>query len=532
MVSRSEFDRAVKQPVKLVGVKPNSALGIKRANYYTNWILTELRDVMPDEDFRHGGYKIYTTLNYNLQKHAEKVLDDTIRAYRGRRVTEGAIVVMDLNGEIVSMVGGSDFHRSQMNVITQGHRQPGSAFKPFVYAAALDMGVLSPGSSVSNAPYILRDNRGRVIWQPKGGGRGGRVSIKSAITNSINVPAVHVGVDTGPENVSRFSHDVFGFRSEIPAVPSVSLGTAEVTPLEMAEAYSVFATRGNRVKPYGIRRIIGPDGNVRLENQPKYVPDVLSRNTAEFLHDCMRGVVSYGTGTAASGIRGAAGKTGTTNSYKDAWFCGYTDKLVAICWVANASYDADRNPPWVYGSMGGIMGGQVSARMWANAVRPVQAHLEKHNTKILTLNSEYGAEMAANELNVVRVCSESGERAVRGCPDTEIRDMTREDASNLARCSLHGEPDVRPDPDPEGTSVSDDEETTEEGDDPPSEERTRPERPREERPREPERPRVETTRVEICVDTGLRATQYCRLKRAVAFRRGDEPGDYCQVHRP
>ena len=538
MISQGEFDKAVREPVKLVGVKPNTALGIKRAHYYTTWILSELRDIMPDEDFRHGGYKIYTTLNYNLQKDSEDVLHDTIRRYSGRRVTEGALVVMDLNGEVITMVGGSDFNRSQMNIITQGHRQPGSAFKPFVYATALDMGVMSPGQSVSNAPIILRDNRGRIVWQPKGGGRGGHVSMKSAIVNSINIPAIHVGMDTGVENVVRFSHDVFGFRSEIPAVPSVALGVAEVTPLEMAEAYTVFATRGNRVKPYGIRQIIGPDGRVRLENQPKYVPDVLSRNTAEYLHECMRGVVTGGTGTAAGGVRGAAGKTGTTNSYKDAWFCGYTDKLVGIAWVANATYNPDRNPPWVYGTMGGIMGGQVSARMWANAVQPVQAHLLKYNKRIFTMNSEVSPNMAdASELSVVRVCTESGERAVRGCPDTELRDLSREDASSLGRCSLHGEPEVRPDPDPEGTGTDEDDNGDEdtspiEDARPTGGERPDLDRPAPDRPRQPDRPRVETVRVELCVDTSLRATQYCRLKRNTTFRKGDEPSDYCQVHRP
>jgi penicillin-binding protein 1A len=526
LISRPEFDQAVKEPVKLVGTKPNQALGIKRAHYFTTWVLSELRTLLPDEDYRHGGYKIYTTLNYNLQKDSEEALHDTIRRYSGRRVREGALVVMDLNGEIVSMVGGSDFHRSQMNVITQGHRQAGSAFKPFVYSTALDMGVLSPGSSVSNAPFILRDNRGRIVWQPKGGGRGGRVSIRSAISQSINVPAVHVGADTGIDNVVRFSHDVFGFRSELPAVPSLPLGTAEVRPIEMAEAYTVFATRGNRVKPFGIRRIVGPDGNVRIENTPKYFPDVLSRNTAEFMHDCLRAVVTSGTGRAASGIAGAAGKTGTTNSYKDAWFCGYTDKLVGIAWVANATYDADRNPPWVYGAMDAIMGGQVSARLWAEAVRPIQAHLSKYNVKIVTMNSD-SASFAANELVAVRVCAQSNERATRDCPETEMREMSREDARQLGRCSYHAEPPIRPNPDPRDRDGEDeDEDNTDQPNEAPTVADVSP------GPRVEPRPRIEVIRVEICVDTGLRATQYCRLKRNVTFRRGEEPEDYCQVHRP
>jgi len=523
LISSAQFDQSVKEPVKLIAPKPNSALGIKRAQYYTTWILSELREIMPDEDYRHGGYKIYTTLNYNLQKSSEDVLHDTIRQYRSRRVTEGALVIMDLNGEIVTMVGGSDFNRSQMNVITQGRRQPGSSFKPFVYSTALDLGVITPRSAISNAPFILRDNRGHVTWQPKGGGRGGTVSVKTAISRSINVPAVHVGADTGIENVVRFAHDVFGFRSELPAVPSLALGSADVAPIEMAEAYSVFATRGNRVKPFGIRKIVGPDGNTRIENKPRYYADVLSKNTAEFMNECLRAVVTSGTGTAASSVKGASGKTGTTNSYKDAWFCGYTDKLVGIAWVANATYDPDRNPAWVYGTMNSIMGGQVSARMWANAVKPVQAHLEKYNVRIQTMNSDVGGETDASELIAVRVCAESGERAIRACPETEMREMSKEDARSLVRCTFHGEPPVRPDPDPRGEPEPPDEPPT---DITPTVADNRPPRPGD------TAPRVETTRVEICVDTGLKATQYCRLKRIVTYRRGEEPTDYCQVHRP
>lgn len=530
MVTQSEFDRAVKEPIKLVGTKPDQSLGIKRAHYYTTWILSELRELMPDEDYARGGYKIYTTLNYNLQKDSEEVLSETIRRYRSRQVTEGALVTMDLNGEIITMVGGSDFHRSQMNVITQGRRQPGSSFKPFVYATALDLGVISPRGRVSNEPFILRDNRGRVVYQPKGGGRGGSVSIRSAIASSINVPAVNVGAETGVENVVRFCHDVFGFQSDLPAVPSLPLGSAEVRPIEMAEAYSVFATRGNRVKPYGIRRVVGPDGQIRFQNQPKYVPDVLSRNTSEFLHECMRAVVSSGTGTAASGVRGAAGKTGTTNDYKDAWFCGYTDKVIGIAWVANASYDPDRNPAWVYGRMQSIMGGQVSARMWANAVKPIQAHLEKHDVKMLTMNGEVeGEAVDASELMQVRVCSETNQRAVAGCKDTTLREMTQSEARELGRCDFHDEPAVRPDPDEDGDVVEpladepEDVQPTGPGDT----------RPGNRGPRgEPRPPVIETARVEICVDTGLRATQYCRLKRNVTYRSGEEPRDYCQVHRP
>jgi penicillin-binding protein 1A len=230
-------------------------------------------------------------------------------------------------------------------------------------------------------------------------------------------------------------------------------------------------------------------------------------------------------------VRDAAGKTGTTNSYRDAWFCGYTDKLVGVAWVANASYDPDRSPAWVYGTMEAIMGGQVSAGMWSKAVRPVQAHLEKYNTRILTMNSDVHGDNLVSELSVVRVCTESGERAVSGCPDTELRDLIREDARDLPRCTLHGEPPVVPDPDPEGVTATGDEgEGGEQNAEPTVADNRRPANAP--TPRTPDRPRVETVRIEICVDTGLRATQYCRLKRQTTFRRGEEPSDYCQIHRP
>jgi penicillin-binding protein 1A len=514
MISKAEHDAAEAEPVKLAAPQPVRQIGIRLAPYFVTWVLDQLRHTFPDEEYARGGYRIYTTLNLAAQKSAEDALHSTIRRYRNRRVTEGAIIIMRTDGQVMAMVGGSDFQRSQYNIITQGRRQPGSSFKPFVYSTALDMGVITPNSQISNERFVIRDRRtGRTIWSPEGGGTGGTVSLRSAITRSINTPAVHVCADVGPANVVRFAHDVFGFESELFPGPALALGASGVRPIEMARAYSVFATHGNRVEPYGIRRVVGPDGAIVGDYRPRIHVNVLSRSTVEPMRSILRAVVTSGTGRAAASVTNASGKTGTTNSFKDAWFCGYTEQLVAIAWVANATYNPKSTPPYSYGEMDHIFGGQVSAAMWASAVKPVQQIIGEERAHDGSWQEEDTGDVT------LRVCSESGLRATPNCPSTESRKMSRDEARGLARCSLHAAPspsvpDERPAPGPGETTP----------DLPPPV----PSDP----PPVAAKPVSDTIKVEVCVDTGLRATTYCRLKRVQSYKRGTEPTDYCHVHRP
>lgn len=500
MISESEYRKALAEPVKVVK-RQETHVGILAAPYFVTYILDQLRKEFPSEDFTRGGYKIYTTLNSKAQKHAEEGLKRALQRNKGRRVTEGAVLVMTTSGEILAMVGGSDFKRSQYNAITQGRRQPGSAFKPFVYAAGIEMGFFKPNSMVSNAPFVYNG------WRPKGGGKGGYVSIQTAIVSSINVPAVHAGWTVGPDNVARFAKETFGFRSFLDPVPSLPLGSSAVRPLEMAEAYSVFAAHGNRVIPFGIRRVEGPSGIVLREYRPRIVYNVLSENTVEPMRDILRRVVLNGTGRAASSVTNAAGKTGTTNDHKDAWFCGYTDRVIGIVWVANATYDPKRNPPWHYGTMRGVFGGEVSAPLWASVIKPIQEMLgEKSNGH--KPKSYGGGETLETSTNI---CLDSQMRATKACPRQETRTMKTAEAKALEICPMHGTP----------------------GDDPPPIDipETDPDPPITD-PTPPPATDGGTVTVEICVETGARATQYCPVKRMETFPRSAAPTAECRKHRP
>ncbi len=509
-ISEAEYAKAREEPLKLSRsdvVKTN--LGIMRAPYFVTYVLDQMREEFPNQDFARGGYTIYTTLNTKAQEAVEKAVLDEVKRNKSRRVTEGAMVVLDLSGRILAMVGGTDFHRSQYNVITQGRRQPGSAFKPFVYAAALELGKIKPTSAISNEPFVWRNPATGEVWKPKGGGTGGKVSVQTALTKSINVPAVHVGMMVGPQTVASFAKQTFGIDSPLYPGPALALGSSAVNPLEMAEAYSVFATGGDRVTAYGITRVEGPGGVVLREFRPRIVRNVLSEETAKVMNDLLHLVVLQGTGRRARSVLNAAGKTGTTSDHKDAWFVGYTTKFIGVSWVANATYDPNRNPPWKYGEMRGVFGGEVAAPMWADAMAKIQKIFKEGPSGYKP--KQYGAREDPDEVTV-NICVETGDRAVKGCPRTETRTMTKEEADALPPCGIHGDL-TEPHPD-EGTGHA-----------------PEPPRPTNGGDRTPaaERRMVE---IEVCVETGKRATTYCPVKRKMKFPVGEEPITPCPVHKP
>jgi penicillin-binding protein 1A len=509
-ITEEQYQKAKEEPLKLSEsdvVKTN--LGIMRAPYFVTYVLDQMREEFPDQDFARGGYTIYTTLNTQAQEAVEQAVRDEVKRNKSRRVTEGAMVVLDLSGRILAMVGGTDFHRSQYNIITQGRRQPGSAFKPFVYAAALELGKIRPTSAISNEPFIWRNPATGKVWKPKGGGGGGMVSVQTALTKSINVPAVHVGMMVGPEIVANFAKQTFGIDSPLYPGPALALGSSAVNPLEMAEAYSVFATGGDRVTAYGITRVEGPGGVVLREFQPRIVRNVLSEETAKVMNDLLHLVVLQGTGHRARSVLNAAGKTGTTSDHKDAWFVGYTTKLIGVSWVANATYDPDRNPPWSYGEMRGVFGGEVAAPMWADAMKKIQKLVGEGPSGYRP--KQYGAREDSEQVTVT-ICVDTGDRAVAGCPHKETRVMTKEEARALSTCGVHGNLTEQP---PEAPPATDS-------------------------PTPPpanggqHSPSVEgrMVEVEVCVESGQRATTYCPVKRKMKFRSGEEPTAPCSIHKP
>ena len=248
---------------------------------------------------------------------------------------EGALLALDVRtGAVRAMVGGYDFERSQFNRATQARRQVGSAFKPIVYAAALETLGWTPTTTLVDAPLSITDPWDNSVWAPQNYDHGymGPITLRRAIEQSRNIPAVKtlqaVGVDAGIEYAKRL-----GLSGELPPYLPIALGAGEATLIEMVGAFATFANQGLRMRPFLIERIEDRDGNLVEETRPR-ATDAIRADTAYIVTSLLRGVVERGTASRARRLgRPIAGKTGTTNDYTDAWFIGYEPSLAAGVWV-------------------------------------------------------------------------------------------------------------------------------------------------------------------------------------------------------
>jgi penicillin-binding protein 1A len=339
-----------------------------KAGYFSSYVVDQLIEMYGEEAVYTSGMKVYTTLNYALQKHAEAVVSEYYAygqkafALKDGRVpslnyNEAALLAVDpRNGYIVAMQGGVDFNESQFNRTVQANRQPGSAFKPFVYLAAFDKG-FSPGTIVSDAPVTFNTTEGPYSPQNYTLTFSGNLPLRRALENSINVIAVKLNDLVGPKTVVSYAHKA-GIQSPLTPVLSLPLGANEVTMLELTQSYMVFANYGKKVEPVSILRVDDRNG-VPLYTHRFKESQVLDENLVATLVDTMRGIVDYGTGRGAKLPRPIAGKTGTTSDYKDAWFFGFVPQLVCATWVGN-----DDNDP-----MNGVTGGWVPAQMWKDFMK-------------------------------------------------------------------------------------------------------------------------------------------------------------------
>jgi penicillin-binding protein 1B len=303
-------------------------------------------------DLEPGRTRVYTTLDPGLQRAAEAAvargLDRLESAHRGlRRSASGerlqaALVAIDpATGEIRAMVGGRDYQLSPFNRVTRARRQPGSAFKPFVFLAALRRGPtgeppsVTPASVVEDLPIEIA--MPQDAWAPRNfeDRFDGLITVRQALERSSNSVAVRLAQTAGLDNVVRTAREA-GFTSRMAPVPALALGSFEVTPLELARAYATLANGGTRVAPHGIRLIEGRPRAARAAARASGVPSAFFADELYLVTDLLRSVVDRGTGAAvrALGLEGAvAGKTGTTNDTRDAWFAGYSPRLVAVVWV-------------------------------------------------------------------------------------------------------------------------------------------------------------------------------------------------------
>ncbi|MFC0210752.1 transglycosylase domain-containing protein, partial [Chelativorans intermedius] len=273
---------------------------------------------------------VHTTVDLRLQKVAEKTIRSLIdEKGRALHVTQGALVSIDASGAVRAMVGGYDYANSQFDRASEARRQPGSAFKPFVYMAALEQG-RTPQSVRNDAPVRIGK------WAPENykGKYHGSVTLGEALARSLNSVAAQLVQEVGPGAVVEVAHRM-GIESDLRANASIALGTSEVTPLELTAAYVPFANGGLRPEVHFIRRITTASGRLLYEHKAATPPRVASPEVVGMMNAMLSGTLDYGSGRAAAFGRPAAGKTGTTQGSRDAWFVGYTADLVTGVWFGN-----------------------------------------------------------------------------------------------------------------------------------------------------------------------------------------------------
>ncbi len=300
------------------------------APYFTTYIQQELPKYVPAEVLEAGGLTVETSLNPQWQKTAEQAIQDTVELNgQWQKFEQAAMVAIDpRNGEIRALVGGKDFNENQFNRVTQAQRQPGSTFKGFVYTAAIASGI-SPNKSYLDTPYMVEG------YEPKNYSRNyrGWLSMRDALTSSINVIAVKVLIDVGFEPIIKLAHQM-GIKSPLTPIYSLALGSSEVNLLELTSAYGTLATQGSHTEVHGIRRILNRRGEIIYAAE--YKPHrVLDQGSAAIMTWMLENVVQSGTGRAAQLDRPVAGKTGTSDESRDLWFIGYIPQLVTGVWLGN-----------------------------------------------------------------------------------------------------------------------------------------------------------------------------------------------------
>lgn len=318
---------------------------VEGGKYFADWVYNDVNAYIGE---RENDIYVYTTLDQHIQEAADRILTETIRANKGRNVTQGAIVVLDKSGAVKAMVGGVDYQKSQFNRAINALRQPGSAFKTFVYLTALQNGY-KPGDTIGDFPLSIGD------WQPENIDKKyhGEVTLTEALAKSYNLATINLAQQLSKPEIIRTAKKM-GITTPIQNSPSLALGTFEVKVIDMAVAYSAIANGGYATWPYAIKEIYSRDGYQLYMRESDGENQILDGKAVENMADMLEDVIKFGTGRRAKLPFFAAGKTGTSQDYRDAWFVGFTDKYIAAVWVGN-----DDNSP-----MKGVGGSSVPTEIW------------------------------------------------------------------------------------------------------------------------------------------------------------------------
>ena len=340
MISAAEAAKVKPADVKMAKQQPQDSV-----RYFTDWVLPQL-DGLIDETEKP--IDVWTTLDLKMQRAATTAI--TANAPRG---AQGALVSIDRDGAVKAMVGGTDYVTSNYNRAVTAVRQPGSAWKLFVYLAALEAG-FRPEDMVEDKPVEIEG------WQPKNssGNYDGEISLRTAFAYSKNTVAAQLGQEVGASSIANMARR-FGITTPINTKPSMVLGTSETRVIDMTQAFASVASNGRSITPYGISKVTTIDGEILYTAKPARSVQLVEDWVAGAMTDLMQTAVATGTGRAANIGRPVAGKTGTTSSNKDGWFLGFSSGLTTGVWMGR---DDAR-------SIGGLEGGRAPAQAWAAYMR-------------------------------------------------------------------------------------------------------------------------------------------------------------------
>ena len=352
-ISSTEMNKIAKTPYI---IRAKDKPSIEKAPHFVEYIRRYVEEKYGKDALYKNGLQVFSTIDLQFQKAAQEAVELGLKEIEKRGkypsvamplTPEGALICFDLEtGYVKVMVGGRDFRKSQFNRAIQARRQTGSAFKPIIYASALDKGY-TPASIIIDAPILFE--WGNQKWRPKNfeGKFLGPTTLRNALTHSVNVVTVKIAQDVGVDYIRDYAKKL-GITSPLYHELSMALGSSSLSLFELTRAYAVFANQGRSFKPIFIKKILDQDGNLLEENLPSfYFEDsergepVITPQTAFLITYLMQGVVQHGTGWRARSLgRPVAGKTGTTDQFMDAWFIGYTPDFITGVWVG---FDEERS---------------------------------------------------------------------------------------------------------------------------------------------------------------------------------------------
>lgn len=418
-ISGEQSENALKTEIELAKPKNNEET---IAPYFVDAAEKRLTEKFSENIYNTNfNRRVYTTIDTQLQKIAEKsVADevaklDKIYAKKGKKIQASLVALNPKTGQILALVGGRDYRESQFNRATDAMRQPGSVFKPFIYATALERGMM-PMKTYSDSKTEFNFDNGKPYVPANYGNSysNSTITMKTALAKSSNVVAVKAALDVGLKSVAGKAKE-FGFE-KIEAYPSMALGTMEVTPLQLAAAYAVFANGGKQVEPTFVSKIVSGEDKIIYESTASD-KQIVSEKTAYMITDMLQAVVTRGTARTANNALGKnttfAGKTGSSN---DGWFVGYTPNLVTVAWIG---FDETEDV--------GMTGGEIALPLWTEFMQ-----------KAVSLRPELGGSdfVRPKGFVTIEIDPETGLLAEENCPLSETMVVPVSYASNI-HCLKH-----------------------------------------------------------------------------------------------